>query len=167
MANELYGYINKTLAEIHAHLLKHPELSKFLYYTDMEYSNKSILAQEKPSMSQIANKKIYIYKRIEDVVVDAGAYMFLDVYRITPTKLGGTIRELTFTVDILVHRNCIDTIHGNRSICIMCALEEALTDYVKKHTIGSVDLVRVAPILGVVKDFGGYSLQFRAYGFKD
>ena len=49
----------------------------------------------------------------------------------------------------------------------MCALEDALTDYVKKHAIGSVDLVRVAPILGVIKDFGGYSLQFRAYGFKD
>lgn len=163
----LYGYTNKILAEIHAHLLKHPDLTKFLYYTDMEYSDKDILAEDKPPASKIANERLFIYKRVENVVRDAGAYMFLDVYRITPTKLGGTIREITFTVDILVHKDCIDTIHGNRSICIMCALEDALTDYVKKHAIGSVDLVRVAPILGVIKDFGGYSLQFRAYGFKD
>ena len=65
----LYGYTNKVLAEIHAHLLKHPELTKFLYYTDIEYQNKDILEQEKPSARDIANKKIFIYKNFENLVL--------------------------------------------------------------------------------------------------
>lgn len=161
----LYGYTNKVLAEIHAHLLKHPELTKFLYYTDNEYKEKDILEQEKPKISDIANKKIFMYKRVEKTVEDAGAYMFIDIYRITPTTIGGKIREVTFTVDILVHQDCVDTMHGNRAICILSALEEALGEYVKKHSIGSIDLIRVAPILGIIKEFTGYQMQFRAYGF--
>lgn len=161
----LYGYTNKVLAEIHAHLLKHSELTKFLYYTDNEYKEKDILEQEKPKVSDIANKKIFMYKRVEETVKDAGAYMFIDVYRIIPTTIGGKIREVTFTVDILVHQDCVDTMHGNRAICILSALEEALGEYVKKHSIGSIDLIRVAPILGIIKQFTGYQMQFRAYGF--
>lgn len=106
-----------------------------------------------------------MYKRVEETVKDAGAYMFIDVYRITPTTIGGKIREVTFTVDILVHQDCVDTMHGNRAICILSALEEALGEYVKKHSIGSIDLIRVAPILGIIKQFTGYQMQFRAYGF--
>ncbi len=161
----LYGYTNKVLAEIYAHLMKHPELTKFLYYTDNEYKEKDILEQEKPTISDIANKKIFMYKRVEETVKDAGAYMFIDVYRITPTKIGGKIREVTFTVDILVHQDCVDTMNGNRAICILCALEESLGEYVKKHSIGSIDLIRVAPILGIIKEFIGYQMQFKAYGF--
>lgn len=164
---KLFGYTNKMLAEINAHILKNQNLLKFLYYTDYEYCEKDILIQENVSSSKIYNKKFFVYNRIPEIITEEGAFMYIDIYRSTPTSLGSKIRDVTFTVNILVHNNCISTIHGNRAICIYSAIEESLTDYVKKSSIGSVDILRVSPLLGLVKEFSGYAVQFRAYGFKD
>ena len=73
------------------------------------------------------------------------------IYRDMPTKLGSPIRTLTFTVTILVHHDCIRTLHGHRGICIKDALEVALSNLSSSNTIGNIELSRLSPVLGLVK----------------
>lgn len=161
----LYGSTNKIMAEITSHLLKHPELNKFLYYTDAEYEIKNILEEDIPPSSEIYDKNFAVYKRVPEVITESGAYMFINIYRIIPTTVGGKINGITINVDILVHEDCLRTIHGNRVICLCTALDEAMHDYTKKHTIGSANQIRILPLLGIVKDFEGYTIQYELHGF--
>lgn len=166
MGNELYGYTNNLMAEMTSHIFNCQDFLKFVYYSQ-DKGEENILLKDDLSVSKVLNKNIFMYKRLDEVIEESGAYVSIDIYRLTPTSIGSPIREVTFTVDVLVHKDCQYTVHGNRAICIMTALENALADYIRRSSIGQIDLVRVSPILGVVKDFGGYQLQFRAYGFRD
>lgn len=163
---ELYGTTNKIMSEINTHLLKHPEFLKFLYYTSTEYKTKDILAQPKVSSSKIHNKKFFVFRRIPESITTEDAFVFIDVYRDMPTVVGGMLKQVTFTVSVLVHENCISTLHGNRAICICSAIEDAMENYQKNNAIGKVDLMRLSPLLGLQKEYTGYTMQFRASGFK-
>lgn len=164
---QLYGFTNRILADITARIMSYPDLAKFLYYTDDKYKEENILILPSVKTSDIYDKKLYLYKRVPDVITTAGAYVYINIYRSTPTTIGGAINSTTFTVDILVHRECVTTAHGNRLVCIYTALNKALAQYNKSAVIGEVNLVRVAPILGVIKDFEGFSIQYECHGFKE
>lgn len=163
---ELYGMTNKVMAEINAHILKHPDFCKFIYYTDAEYEDANILEQDIVPVSEIYNKKFYVYKRFPETIEEAGAYVFMNIYRNTPITIGGKVNTITFNVDILVHKDCLNTAHGNRVVCIYEALNEAITDCANISAIGNINLTRILPILGIVKDFEGYTVQYEAHTFK-
>lgn len=157
---ELYGVTNKILAEITSHILKHPDLCKFLYYTDNKYQYENLLEEEPVPASKIIDKKLFVYRRVPEVIEEVGAFMYIDLYRLTPTVLGGNVKEVSFAIDILVHYNCLKTSVGNRAVCIEEALESALSDYHKKSSLGKITLVRMQPILGLVDDYTGYTITF-------
>lgn len=164
---QLYGYINKIMAEVNAHILKHPELGKFIKYTDNKYIEQSILDEPVVKASDLVNKNYFMYKRVPNAIEVAGVYLYVNIYRQTSFKIGSNIKEVVFTTDMLVHKDCLITVHGNRLICLVTAMEDALSSYVKKSAIGDIDLIRISPLLGVIKDYEGYSMQFRVYGFND
>lgn len=170
MANQkipLYGRTNKVIAEINAHILKHKDLTKFLYYTGHEYEDVNILELDDVPTSEIYNKLFFVYKRFPEVINEAGAYIYMNIYRQTPLTLGGKVNSITFTIDVLVHKDYLTTAHGNRIVCIYEALNDAICNCVRNTTtIGGVNLVRIAPILGVVKDFDSYAIQYEAHTFR-
>lgn len=164
---KLYGYANRLMAEINSHLLKHPDLGKFLYYTHYDYDELNILEQDLVSASKLYDKNFFVYKRVPEVINEEGAYLFINIYRQTPTVIGGKIDNITFNIDILVHKDCLKTAHGNRVVCIYTAIDKALSEYQLKSSIGKISVSRVLPILGVIKDFEGYTVQYVAHGFRE
>lgn len=164
---KLYGQTNRMMAEINAHLLRHPDLGKFLYYTHHDYDELNILEQDVVSASELYDKHIFVYKRVPEVINEEGAYLFMNIYREMPTVLGGKIDSITFNIDILVHRDCLNTAHGNRTVCIYTAINKALSEFPLNSSIGNISINRVLPILGLIKDFEGYTLQYVAHGFRD
>ena len=163
--NYLFGYTNKIMAEIIAYLMMNKDFCNFVYYTDAKYDYQDITQLEIPTSSQLYDKYFFVYRRIPEVIETVGAYVYFDVYRDIPTKLGSPIRTLTFTATILVHHDCIKTMHGHRGICIKDALELALSNLSEGNTIGNIELSRVSPVLGLVKDFAGYTLQLKVDNF--
>lgn len=160
----LYGKTNEILADINSKILQHDDLCKFLYYTDAQNANEDILSKEKVDTNKILNKRYFVYRRIPNVIKEAGAYMSIDFYKPAPWRIGGYVDEIYFNIDLLIHIDCLSTIHGNRAFCIMEALDRALYEYIK-GSIGNIDVVRVDPILGLEKNFIGYSIKYRAFGF--
>ena len=163
--NPLFGYTNKIMAEITGYLLEDKNFCNFLYYTDKKYEYTDLTELEIPQSSEIYDKYFFVFKRIPEVVHEAKAFLYLDVYRDIPIKLGSPIRTITFTATILVHRDCVRCLHGHRGICIKDALETALADLSGKGSIGNIELSRVSPVLGLVEEYMGYTLQLKVDNF--
>lgn len=163
--NYLFGYTNKIMAEIIAFLMQDKNFCNFTYYTDAKYDYSDITSLDMPSTSQLYDKHFFVYKRVPDVIEEAGAFVYFDIYRDIPTKLGSPIRSLTFTVTILVHHDCVKTIHGHRGICIKDSIELALSNLSNNNSIGDIELSRLSPVLGLVKDYTGYTLQLKVDNF--
>ncbi len=166
MANDyLFGYTNRIMAEIIAYLMADKNFCNFVYYTDTKYDYEDLTQLEIPSSSKLYDKYFFVYRRVPEVIETVGAYVYFDIYRDIPMKLGSSIRTLTFTVTILIHHDCIRTLHGHRGMCIKDALEIALSNLSEGNTIGNIELSRVSPVLGLVKDFTGYTLQLKVDNF--
>lgn len=163
--NPIYGYTNRIMAEISAYLLQDKNFCNFLYYTDKKYEYTDLTELEIPPTNEIYDKLFFVFKRIPEVVHEAKAFVYLDVYRDIPIKLGSPIRTITFTATILVHRDCVRCLHGHRGICIKDSLEIALAELSGKNTIGNIELSRVSPVLGLVEEYMGYTLQLKVDNF--
>ena len=81
MKNPLYGYTNRILAEITAYLLSNKDFCNFLYYTDEKYEYADLTRLDIPPSNEIYDKYFFVFKRIPEVVKDAKAFVYLDVYR--------------------------------------------------------------------------------------
>ena len=163
--NLLFGYTNKIMAEIIAYLMSDKNFCNFVYYTDAKYEYTNLLELEMPSTSQLYDKCFFVYKRVPEVIEEAKAFVYFDLYREIPLRLGSPIRSLTFTATVLVHHDCIRTIHGHRGICVKDALELALGKLSQSNMIGNIELSRLSPVLGLVKDYTGYTLQLKVDNF--
>ena len=82
--NPLYGYTNRILAEITAYLLSNKDFCNFLLILikNMKYADLTRL--DIPPSNEIYDKYFFVFRRIPEVVKDAKAFVYLDVYRDMP-----------------------------------------------------------------------------------
>lgn len=160
--NGVYGLPNKVMASISTQLFKHEHLSKMLYYTSKEYTTQDIIAQKKVSWSKLKNKNIFIGRRVPIVLNISGAFISFRVFDYYPHNQAD-LYNVEVEIDVIVHKDCMDTIHGTRDIAIVTMIHEAL--YQKDlEGIGKCDILSTYDIRDLTAEYSGYTIRLRAKG---
>lgn len=162
MSNGVYGLPNRVMTDLSSQLFKHEHLSKMLYYTDKQYENEDILIQKKVSWSKLKDKNIFVGRRIPIVLKLSGAFISFRVFDYYPYNKNG-IYNIEIDIDVIVHQDCMKTIHGTRDITIVTMIHEALQD--KTLTgIGECSILNTYDIRDLDAEYSGYSIRVKVEG---
>lgn len=160
----LYGLPNRVMTNLSMQLFKHEHLSKFLHYTAIEYKTKNILLEEKVSASELVDKNIFVGKRVPIIIGMSGAYISFRVYDYYPGYGGKDTYNVEVDIDIIVHKDCQDTIHGTRDITLVTMVHEALRDE-RLTGIGKCRLGNAYDIRDLDVGYSGYTVRASIKGF--
>lgn len=160
----IYGLPSRVMAELSSQLFKHEHLSKMLFYTDKKYEKESILNQKKISWSKLKDKNIFVGRRVPIVLKISGAFISFRVFNCYPHSTGAGIGNVEIDVDIIVHKDCLNTIHGARDIVIVEMVNEALMN-IDMSTLGRVKVLETYDIRDIPIEYSGYTVKFMVQGF--
>lgn len=159
----MYGLPNRSMTELSKQLFKHEHLSKMLFYTDKQYETEDILSQKKVSWSKLVDKNIFIGKRVPIILKESGAFISFRVFDYYPHNKQG-MYNVEIDIDVIVHKDCMKTIHGTRDITIVTMIHEALAD-VDLAGIGECTFLNTYDIRDLDAEYVGYTNKVRVLGF--
>lgn len=158
----VYGFPSRAMTDLSSQLFKHEHLSKMLFYTDKQYETEDILSQKKVSWSKLKDKNIFIGRRIPIILKQSGAFISFRVYDYYPHNKQG-MYNVEIDIDVIVHQDCMKTIHGTRDAVIMTMIHEALED-ADLTGIGECSLLNTYDIRDLDAEYCGYTNKVRIVG---
>lgn len=164
MNDRVTSVSNKIISEIAAKLFECDDIMKFLYYTDKKYENQSIFDELKVSPAKIINKCIFINRRIPTPLTNTGAFMAIRFYDYGGKSVGKNIKKMLIDIDIIVHEDCMTTMHGTRDTFLIDAVQNAL-DCSLPSSVGKCKVKRTYDILGLNTKYSGFTVRMEVDAF--
>lgn len=164
MRDKVVSTSNKILSEVSAKIFENENIMKFLYYTDKKYEDQSILDEPKVSPSKLINKYIFINRRVPTPLTEAGAFISMRFYDYGGKSVGRNIKKMVIDIDVIVHEDCINTIHGTRDTFLIDAIQDSL-DCPLPSSVGKCEVKRTYDILGLNVKYNGFTVRMEVDAF--
>lgn len=166
---KIYSLPNRVMAEVNSKIFEHPYILNFLYYTGLDSCNEDLFTKKKPSIGKILNKNYVVGRRIRYTVTEVGAYICSRVKSYSPQyqKSKMLIKEVYVDIDVIVHDDCQQTIHGTRDLTLVALIQEALEQTDLTGIAPNCEIYGMSEILGLSPHFSGYCLTIKVTGFNE
>lgn len=164
---KLYGLGNVIVSEIATRLMTNSDFNKLVYYKDVDEDGEDILSMpdlEDP-VSELYRKQVWLHRRPDKVLhnQDVNVFITLGDFRNESAK-NKDIKTMTFTVAVLVHKECLLTPNGSRDIALLCCISDIIEkdDYFKG--LGDCKVYRVNHLFGLNLEYSGYEIICKVDG---
>lgn len=163
--SKLYGVANRISQEIGAVLVNNSDFNKLLYYKHIK--DKDIFEQPdlEDAVDLLIGKQIFFNRRIPKLLRESDICITINTDDITNTfTKTKNIKRVLINLLIIGHEDCLDTIHGQREVALLCAIQDIL----EEETLGGIGkckLLRVNPLLNIPFSFNGYSIIVEVTAF--
>ena len=155
----LYGFPTLVINNIVSTLLSDELITKVLYYTDSEEYEDLL---EKPNLEnpyqELYKKKIFMHRRIPDILKESGAYIVINMSDYRPYRQGSKfIKTTTLKINVFCHEKVMYTAHGVRDMVIATRIVDLLEN-TSLGGLGRMSVVRTVPISGLNKEYSGFEI---------
>ena len=163
--SKLYGVANRISQEIGAVLVNNSDFNKLLYYKHIK--DKDIFEQPDldDAVEMLIGKQVFFNRRIPKLLRESDICITINTNDITNTfTKTRSIKRVLIDILIIGHDDCLDTIHGQREVALLCAIQEILEEQTLGG-IGKCKLLRVNPLVNIPTEFSGYSTVVEVTAF--
>ena len=166
---ELYGLGNVIISEVANRLMTNSDFNKLVYYKDIDEDGEDILSMpdlEDP-VTELYKKQVWVHRRPDKVLheQDVNVFITLDDFRNDSAK-DTSIKTMTFTVSVLVHKECLATPNGMRDIALLCCVSDIIEKDRYFKGLGRCNVYRINHLLELSTGYSGYEIICRVDGIQ-
>lgn len=142
-------------------LMLDSEINKMLYYNKERDKDIYSLPDLENPIKELKNKKVYINKRIDDILQEADISVFVNLYKdgqFTEYRNSSPkIKHLEIEIGVICHNDCRFILNGLRDIAVFKRIQKILSTNNKLRGIGMPKIEQPYQIRNIPYEYMGYA----------
>lgn len=175
--SKLYGLGNYVITEIGTTLMSNNEFNKFVYYTNISSEQYALEQEDLESPielltedKEIRKRKVFLWRRVpsEKVQDIQDVNIFISLLNSTPNSENSKrLKTLYISIGFVVQESCSVIGEGDRSICLISAIEKILENKKLAKGLGNCRIMESVALIGLPSEYIGYEVVCKVDGITE
>lgn len=155
---------SRYLIKVANEIMLNEKINKMMYYNSEDKKDIYSLPEIENPIKELKDKKVFINRRINEILLDADISVFVNVYRDFPYtnyyKSSRTIQQCKIEVGVVCHNDCRFTLNGLRDAIVYKEIQKIFKENKNLMTIGFPTLEQTYPMYNMPYEYVGYASVF-------